>query len=294
VFSLNPSAGLPAEPVASATTFQAYPFQYDAKGETLYTNKKKFTVIEDQRPLVINNDYNGALSSWETSSDAYSGNTSIAVNPGKLHFNSTSESAIRIPVKQFTKFRIAVKGNNASSAWFGFRLLNPSTTSSIWTTKDIYYRIGAEQTGLQNIVLSTDAPSNEWTLYERNIFDDVKGHPSLTVFWQNAIIIGVFFGPVEGDDVQFDKLEFMTEDYTDIPEIGDNKSTPSFFFDTVRKELSLTDSSLSINNAIIYNSMGQQVKQFHTFPVNLSHLSKGIYVLDVSTNRENIIQKIII
>jgi hypothetical protein len=292
VFSVNPTAGLPAEPVASATTFQDYPFQYDAKGETLYKDKKKFTIIEDQTPLVINNDYNGALSSWEKSPDAYSGNSSIAVKPGKLHFNSTSESAIRIPVKEFTKFRIAVKGNNASSAWFGFRLLNPSTTSSIWATKDIYYRIGAAQTGLQNIVLSADAPSAEWTVYERNILDDVKNHQSLTVFWQNAIIIGVFFGPIDGSDVQFDALEFMTEDYNSIPEIGENKSIPSFFFDPVSKELSLTDRSLQINNAIIYNSMGQSMKSFRSFPVNLSALSKGIYVLNVSTNKGNKIQKI--
>ncbi|GHV09909.1 hypothetical protein FACS1894162_1690 [Bacteroidia bacterium] len=292
VIPINPAAGLPVAPIANATTFQDYPFQYDAKGETLYKNAKKITVIEDQTPLVIGNNFDNVLSSWEKSSDAYSGNSSIVVKPGKLHFNSTSESAIRIPIKEFTKFSIAVKGNNASSAWFGFRLLNPSTTSSIWTSKDIYYRIGAAKTGLQNIVLSTDAPSNEWTVYERDIFYDVKNHPTLTISWQNAIITGVFFGPVAGGDVQFDSLEFINENETGIPKIDGSESTPSFFFNPVSKELSLIDQSLQIKNAAIYNSEGKQVKSFRSFPVNLSNLPKGIYVLDVSTDKTNIIQKI--
>lgn len=44
---------MPQEPGKEAVTFDLFPFQYDAKGETLRSGKvSAITVLDDQEPLI--------------------------------------------------------------------------------------------------------------------------------------------------------------------------------------------------------------------------------------------------
>ena len=63
VLNLNNTVGIPQEPGKEAVTFNLFPFQYDAKGETLRSGKvSAITVLDDQEPLIVSNDYNGNVS----------------------------------------------------------------------------------------------------------------------------------------------------------------------------------------------------------------------------------------
>ncbi len=291
VITTNRNTQLPEEPESYSTTFPDYKFEYDAAGKTLNNGRKNISLADEQQPLVIENYYNGTLSSWEFSDDAYAGTKSIAVKPGKLFWSSNENEAIRIPVSEFTRFKIAVKGNNAGSAWFGFRLLNPSATSSIWEKKDIYYRIGDEQAGLPYISLTNGKPNKDWTVYERNILDDIKNHPYLTVFWKNAIIIGVHYGPITGDTVQYDQLEFMTEDYSGIhsPNLD---NTVQFQIDPKNKVLKIESESSQIEHVTLFDCIGKTMLSSNVSNINLNNLQKGTYLVSVLTNNGNITKKI--
>ncbi|MCD8165706.1 MAG: hypothetical protein LUE93_06035 [Bacteroides sp.] len=135
VVTTNRNRELPAAPRAYATSFPDYEFKYDAAGETLFKDAKTITVLDEQTPLPIDNFYNGQLSTWKVSDDAYTGNMSLEITPEKLYITSTNESAIRVPINQFKNVEIAIKGDGASAAWFGFRLLNPNDNSPLWEEK---------------------------------------------------------------------------------------------------------------------------------------------------------------
>jgi len=293
VLSTNRSPEFPTKPEAYATVFEDYNFDYDARGDTqIKSAKEKIVVLDEQIPLVIKNDFNNRLSSYEISEDAFSGKQSISVRSGKLYFHSNSENAIRIPVDKFEKFRIAVKGNNATSAWFGFTLINPSSSSPVWETKDIYYRIGGEQSGLPSIVLSTYSPTNEWTVYERNLLDDIKSHPSLTLFWQHAIVIGIYLGPVDNENVLFDSFEFVTNAYNNVSDVKPQLVLLSV--DSLNRKLFVTGANSSLEKAMIklYNSAGNLLLLSKSNEMDIAVLSKGIYIIEITTNQGVISKKI--
>ncbi|MDR2057175.1 MAG: FG-GAP-like repeat-containing protein [Dysgonamonadaceae bacterium] len=295
VLSTNRCPELPPEPEPYSTTFEDYKFEYDTRGESLATaSNEKITIIDEETPLVLKNYFDNRLSSWEISGEAYTGEQSISVKPGKLFFNSNSESAIRIPIDRYKKFRIAVKGGNASSAWFGVRLLNPSSSSPVWESRDLYYRIGKEQAGLQSVVLNSDNPPDEWTVYERNLLDDVKNHPSLTIFWQHAIVTGVFFGPVEDGNVLFDSFEFMTDAYNAIPNIKNQQPVVHIAIDPLDKKISVagSDSSIQIKSLKLYNSTGNLQLLSKSDEIDTIAFPQGIYVLKIITDQGIFAEKI--
>jgi len=208
VVATNRNSELPAEPEDYARTFPNYEFKYDAAGETLYGNADKITVLDEVTLLPIDNYYNGKLSTFSVSSDANTGKMSLEVIPEKLYVTSTSESAIRVPIDVFKNFEIAIKGNNATAAWFGFRLLKPSDNSPLWEQKNIYYRIGSEHADNPVIVITEDGPGSNWKVYKRNIYNDLRNHPEFGSDWSNAIIMAVLLGPVEGQSAKYDTLVF--------------------------------------------------------------------------------------
>ena len=290
VLTTNLCNELPIEPSEYATSFPDYKFDYDAKGETLNKEKKRITILDNQEPLVIENYYQGLVSTWETVTELSS--QSVKAYPGKLYLTSDTDNAIRVPVNKFKKFKVAIKGNNANACWFGFRLLNPSTTSSIWQSQDIYYRIGGDYSDLPNIILNTETNNNDWVIYERNIFEDIKNHPSLTVFWQNAIITGIHLGPIDGGSAQYGTFEFMTDDYSGI----DNAQEDDIrvHFNQKSKELEIS-SSIELKSISLVNGIGKTMLKKTTFTnFNLSGFTPGIYFLDILTDKGNIIKKIVI
>ncbi len=211
VVTTNRNKEMPAVPADYARTFPSIPFKYDAEGLTLNKNADTIVVLDEQTPLQIDNYYNNVLSHWEVSNNAYSGDTSIMVYPQKLYVTSNNKDAIRVPVNTYKNLQIAIKGNNATAAWFGFRLLKPSLTTSIWEEENIYYRIGSEQSDTPYITITENAPANNWTLYTRNVYEDIINHPDFGIEWGDAIIIAILLGTVEGDSVQYDSIKFTKE-----------------------------------------------------------------------------------
>ncbi|EGF51396.1 Repeat domain-containing protein [Bacteroides clarus YIT 12056] len=211
VVTTNRNRDLPEVPKDYARSFPDYEFTYDSSGSTLSKGAKEIIVLDEEIPLPIDNYYNGKLSTWELSEDAYKGNTSIKVTPEKLYITSTSKSAIRVPIEIYKNFEIAIKSNEASATWFGFRLLKPSETSPIWEAKNIFYRVGTAQADTPCITLTENEPKLEWTVFKRNIYNDIINHPEFTGEWSNAIVTAILLGPIEGNSANFDDLRFIRE-----------------------------------------------------------------------------------
>ena len=216
VLNLNNTVGIPQEPGKEAATFDLFPFQYDAKGETLRSGKvSAITVLDDQEPLIVSNDYNGNVSHADRITDAFTGERALQVTPGMIRFTTTSDGAIRVPIDQFNRFKIAIRSHNTTACWFGFRLIKPSASSPVWETKDIFYRVGYSQPGLAYLTLTPVKPKDgEWVEYERNIQQDLIGLWGED--WADAIVISVFMGPVDRNSADYDNLIFMSDGYTGI------------------------------------------------------------------------------
>ncbi len=209
------SPELPAEPVEPGSLPELFPFEYDAKGETL--NDPEATcipVLQDGKPYVVASEFGGNVAEWYEITDAYQGESAIRVTAGDIRFNTTDNGAIRIPIAKFDRFKIAVRSNNTTSSWFGFRLLKPSDNSSVWESRDLYYRVGYTQPNIAYVTLTPVKPQNGvWVEYERNILNDAT-----TLFgteWADAIVTDVHFGPVDRNSADYDNLMFMSPDYTD-------------------------------------------------------------------------------
>lgn len=211
VITTNRCKELPEVPKGYVRSFPDYEFTYDSAGNTLSKGAEEIIILDEETPLPIDNYYNGKLSTWELSKDAYKGATAIKVKPEKLYITSTSKSAIRVPIEVYKNFEIAVKSNGASATWFGFRLLKPSNNSPIWEAKNIFYRVGAVQPDVPCITITEDKPKSEWTVFKRNIYNDIISHSEFTGEWGNAIVTAIFLGPIEGDSANFDDLKFIRE-----------------------------------------------------------------------------------
>ncbi|MCE5174067.1 MAG: FG-GAP-like repeat-containing protein [Bacteroidales bacterium] len=223
---------MPVAPLPSSTSFTDLKFNYDAAGITIRPSTDTYVnVMEDQQPLVTSNSINGKNASSSLISDAFSGASATRVTPGLITFNTTTDGAIRIPISKFSKFKIAVRSNNTTACWFGFRLLKPSTTSPVWETRDLYYRVGYDQAGgLQYITLTPVKPLNgTWVQYNRNILADVTAY--IGADWANAIVTAVHYGPIDRNSADYDNLIFMSPDYTDIKEISTLETKINIFFD---------------------------------------------------------------
>ena len=206
---------LPAEPKETGSLPQLFTFEYDAEGKTLNSaDATCIPVMQDGKPYVVASEFGGNVAEWYEITDAYQGESAVRVTPGEIRFNTTDRGAIRIPIAQFNRFKIAVRSNNTTSSWFGFRLLKPSETSSVWESRDLYYRVGYTQPNVAYITLTPVKPQNGvWVEYERNIWDDVTGLWGAE--WANAIVTDVHYGPVDRNSADYDNLLFMSPDYTD-------------------------------------------------------------------------------
>ena len=152
------------------------------------------------------------MAEWYEITDAYQGESAIRVTAGDIRFNTTDNGAIRIPIEKFNRFKLAVRSNNTTTSWFGFRLLKPSETSSVWESRDLYYRIGYSQPNIAYITLTPVKPQNGvWVEYERDILSDVIGLWGAE--WANAIVTDVHYGPVDRNSADYDNLIFMSPDY---------------------------------------------------------------------------------
>lgn len=215
VMTSQNSSELPAEPKIAGPAPETFAFRYDAKGETLNSSEATgIPVMQDGTPYVVANEFGGNVAEWYEITDAYQGESAVRVTPGEIRFNTTDRGAIRIPIEKFNRFKIAIRSNNTTSAWFGFRLLKPSETSSVWESRDLYYRVGYTQPNVAYITLTPVKPQNGvWVEYERNIWDDVTGLWGEE--WADAIVTDVHYGPVDRNSADYDNLIFMSPDYTD-------------------------------------------------------------------------------
>lgn len=213
VLTSKQSQALPAAPNETGNMPQLFTFGYDAQGETL--NDKKATcipVMQDGKPYVVASEFGGKVAEWYEISDAYQGESAIRVTAGDVRFNTTDNGAIRIPIERYNQFQIAVRSNNTTSSWFGFRLLKPSDTSSVWESRDLYYRVGYNQPNIAYITLTPVKPQNgKWVEYKRDILKDVIGLWGAE--WANAIITDVHYGPVDRNSADYDNLMFMSPDH---------------------------------------------------------------------------------
>lgn len=231
VLNLDNASGMPDEMDGDAMSFDIFPFQYDAKGETLRPAQcDAVSVLDDQEPLIVSNDYNGNISQASIITDAFAGERALQVTPGIIRFTTTSDGAIRVPIDQFNRFKIAIRSNNTTACWFGFRLIKPSDSSPVWETRDIFYRVGYSQPGLAYLTLTPVKPIvGEWVEYERNIQQDLVklwGED-----WANAIVISVHLGPVDRNSADYDNLIFMSEGYSGIDSIKKKDEAVSVYFD---------------------------------------------------------------
>ncbi|QEC73994.1 hypothetical protein FSB73_22320 [Arachidicoccus ginsenosidivorans] len=136
-------------------------------------------------------------------STAYQGASSLHVSGGRLTFTTNENNAIRIPLDTYKTFEVAIKPDNSTATWFGFTLFNPKT----YEIKDLYYRIGADFT-LPYQMISENAPAPRWTLYKRNLYNDVISHPYLGAGWDSSIVTKVHLGPLNGNGAFFDAFKF--------------------------------------------------------------------------------------
>ncbi len=204
---------MPAEPTDVTPSFDIFPFQYDATGETLRPGgQKSLSILNDQQPLIVSNDYNGNISEVTSITDAFTGETALQVSAGVVRFNTTTDDAVRIPLNEFNRFKIAIRSNNTTACWFGFRLIKPSKSSPVWETRDIFYRVGYTQPGLVFLTLTPLKPKNgEWVEYERDMQKDLIGLWGED--WADAIVTSVHLGPVDRNTADYDNLIFMGEGY---------------------------------------------------------------------------------
>ena len=232
VLHLNSTVGMPEAPAEKSVAFDLFPFRYDAGGETLRSEETAaITILDDQEPLIVSNDYNGNVSQIQTVTDAFAGEKALQVTPGMIRFTTTSDGAIRVPLDRFNRFKIAVRSHNTTACWFGFRLIKPSDSSPVWETKDLFYRVGYSQPGLAYLTLTPVKPKvDEWVEYERDLREDITGLWGED--WADAIVVSVFMGPVDRNSADYDNLIFMSDKYTGI-ESSKKKEEISVCFDDV-------------------------------------------------------------
>ncbi len=215
VMTSENSPSLPQAPEEVGILPELFTFGYDAKGETLNNpDATSIPVMQDGKPYVVSREFGGNVAEWYEITDAYQGESAIRVTAGDIRFNTTDNGAIRIPIEKFNRFKIAVRSNNTTSSWFGFRLLKPSDTSPVWESRDLYYRVGYTQPNIAYITLTPVKPQNGvWVEYERNILDDATG--LFGAEWADAIVTDVHYGPVDRNSADYDNLLFMAPDYVD-------------------------------------------------------------------------------
>ena len=213
VLTSTKSQELPSEPSGVGSMPELFTFGYDAKGETLNKDEATYIpVMQEGKPYVVASEFGGNVAEWYEITDAYQGESAIRVTAGDIRFNTTDNGAIRIPIEKFNRFKLAVRSNNTTASWFGFRLLKPSETSSVWESRDLYYRIGYSQPNIAYITLTPVKPQNGvWVEYERDILSDVIGLWGAE--WANAIVTDVHYGPVDRNSADYDNLIFMSPDY---------------------------------------------------------------------------------
>ena len=230
VLHLNSTVGMPEAPAEKSVAFDLFPFRYDVGGETLRSEETAaITILDDQEPLIVSNDYNGNVSQIQTVTDAFAGEKALQVTPGMIRFTTTSDGAIRVPLDRFIRFKIAVRSHNTTACWFGFRLIKPSDSSPVWETKDLFYRVGYSQPGLAYLTLTPVKPKvDEWVEYERDLREDIIGLWGED--WADAIVVSVFMGPVDRNSADYDNLIFMSDKYTGI-ESSKKKEEISVCFD---------------------------------------------------------------
>jgi len=230
VLHLNSTVGMPEALAEKSVAFDLFPFRYDAGGETLRSEETAaITILDDQEPLIVSNDYNGNVSQIQTVTDAFAGEKALQVTPGMIRFTTTSDGAIRVPLDRFNRFKIAVRSHNTTACWFGFRLIKPSDSSPVWETKDLFYRVGYSQPGLAYLTLTPVKPKvDEWVEYERDLREDITGLWGED--WADAIVVSVFMGPVDRNSADYDNLIFMSDKYTGI-ESSKKKEEISVCFD---------------------------------------------------------------
>ena len=230
VLHLNSTVGMPEAPAEKSVAFDLFPFRYDAGGETLRSEETAaITILDDQEPLIVSNDYNGNVSQIQTVTDAFAGEKALQVTPGMIRLTTTSDGAIRVPLDRFNRFKIAVRSHNTTACWFGFRLIKPSDSSPVWETKDLFYRVGYSQPGLAYLTLTPVKPKvDEWVEYERDLREDITGLWGED--WADAIVVSVFMGPVDRNSADYDNLIFMSDKYTGI-ESSKKKEEISVCFD---------------------------------------------------------------
>lgn len=212
VFTTPYCANLPSPPVPAPVSFPNYPISYDTEGTTLNGSTTTWAVLDGiASPLPLNINYNGQLSSWSFSTNAYYGSNnpdaqSVAVTPGQLLFTSTSEHAIRCALTNFSDFQVAVRADpGTTQSWFGFRLYNPTTAQVSY----YYYRIGAAQTNLPSTLVNTST-SNGWQFITRSLYNDVTQGAAFGSGWPNAVVTGVMLGPVAGGNAYYDTMRLFT------------------------------------------------------------------------------------
>lgn len=208
--------GMPAEPKQSEESFVGFTFGYDAGGKTLRSSEvTSVTVLDEHQPFEVSNDFNGNVAQMASVANAFFAETAWRVTSGAIRYTTTADGAIRVPVNEFKKFKIAIRSNNTTASWFGFRLIKPSETSSVWETRDIFYRVGYTQPGLAYITLTPLKPKDgEWVEYNRDIQQDIKGLWGAD--WADAIVTAVFLGPVDRNSADYDNLVFMSDGYSSI------------------------------------------------------------------------------
>lgn len=232
VLASDKAPDMPAEPKQNAESFSGFTFCYDAAGKTLRSPETmSVTVLDESRPLEVSNDYNGNEAQVTSTTDAFLGETAWQVTPGAIRYSTTADGAIRVPVNEFKKFKIAVRSNNTTACWFGFRLIKPSETSPVWETKDVFYRVGYSQPGLAYITLTPLKPKDgEWVEYNRNIQEDITGLWGAD--WADAIVTSVFLGPVDRNSADYDNLVFMSDGYSEIGNLKKKDDTVKVHFDS--------------------------------------------------------------
>lgn len=198
------SPQLPMPPQPAATSFPGLKFEYDIKGSTLRNNEDTITVFDEDGLISQANYFDRDTASWSFSTDAYSGKKSIQMSGGRIYFMNSERSAIRFPVAAFKNFQIAVKPGNSTASWFGFRLFNPADRQ----TKDIYYQAGENRNDLEGIPIAGSSGKNGWQVLSSTIYDDILRSPAFGERWKDAVVVGLFLGPVKGDASLFDALKF--------------------------------------------------------------------------------------
>lgn len=281
---------MPGEPRQNTEQFVPFEFGYDAAGKTLRSPEtSSVTALDEQKPFVVSNDFNGNVAGITPVENAFAGDRAWQVTPGMIRYTTTEEGAIRIPVDEFGTFRIAVRSNNATACWFGFRLIKPSETSPVWETRDLFYRVGYAQPGLAFLTISPLKPKDgQWVEYRRNIREDISGFWGEE--WADAIVTAVFLGPVDRNSADYDDLVFMSESYTGIDSAKKKEQEVSAGFDN-EGNLHITSEQFGPSDLceVRLTDVGGRVCYRNSVPVEQNSLycpsaglPKGAYILSVT------------